>query len=130
MRFISLLILALMAVLLIAMGWQHFRYLDWRRSAAQDHPPLLHSSSAFHVISYLRLEPGVARDAVSVTIDLVGGLEAGEHLRACRLGRPFEGLCRVLPLNDSGVLPESTCEGACTPRLPRSFAQKSNALAC
>jgi hypothetical protein len=58
MRFISLLILALMAVLLIAMGWQHFRYLNWRRAAAQDHQPLLHSSSAFHVISYLRLEPG------------------------------------------------------------------------
>jgi len=40
------------------MGWQHFRYLKWRRAAAQDRQPLLHSSAAFHVISYLRLESG------------------------------------------------------------------------
>jgi hypothetical protein len=58
MRFFSLLVLGLIAVLVVAMGWQHFRYLNWRRAAAQDHQPLLHSSSAFHVISYLRLEPG------------------------------------------------------------------------
>jgi hypothetical protein len=54
----SLLVLALGGVLVGAMGWQHLRYLKWRRGAAQDHQPLLHSSSAFHVISYLRLEPG------------------------------------------------------------------------
>jgi len=58
MRFVSLLVLGLIAVLVAAMGWQHFRYLNWRRAMAQDHQPLLHSSSAFHVISYLRLEPG------------------------------------------------------------------------
>ena len=58
MRFVSLLVLALVAVLVLAMGWQHFRYLKWRRAAAQDHQPILHSSSAFHVISYLRLESG------------------------------------------------------------------------
>ena len=58
MRFVSLLLLALAAVLVVAMGWQHFRYLKWRRAAAQDHQPLLHSSAAFHVISYLRLESG------------------------------------------------------------------------
>ncbi len=58
MRFVSLLLLALTAVLVVAMGWQHFRYLHWRRTAAQDHQPLLHSSSVFHVISYLRLESG------------------------------------------------------------------------
>ena len=58
MRFVSLLVLALVAVLVIAMGWQHFRYLHWRRAIVQDHQPLLHSSSAFHVISYLRLESG------------------------------------------------------------------------
>jgi len=58
MRFVSLLVLALVAVLVVAMGWQHFRYLKWRRAVAQDHQPLLHSSSAFHVISYLRLESG------------------------------------------------------------------------
>jgi len=58
MRFVSLLVLALVAVLVVAMGWQHFRYLKWRRASAQDHQPLLHSSSAFHVISYLRLESG------------------------------------------------------------------------
>jgi hypothetical protein len=53
-----LLVLALVAVLVVAMGWQHFRYLDARRSAAQDRQSLLHSSSVFHVISYLRLESG------------------------------------------------------------------------
>ena len=58
MSFVSLLVLALVAVPIVAMGWQHFRYLKWRRAAAQDHQPLLHSSSAFHVISYLRLESG------------------------------------------------------------------------
>ena len=58
MRFVSVLALSLVALLVVAMGWQHFRYLNWRRSAAQDHQPLLHSSSVFHVISYLRLEPG------------------------------------------------------------------------
>ena len=58
MSFVSLLVLALGAVLVVAMGWQHFRYLKWRRAAAHDHQPLLHSSSAFHVISYLRLESG------------------------------------------------------------------------
>ena len=58
MRFVALFALSLVAVLVVAMGWQHFRYLDWRRTAAQDHQPLLHSSSVFHVISYVRLEPG------------------------------------------------------------------------
>ncbi len=58
MRLVSLFVLALVAGLVVAMGWQHFRYLKWRRAAAQDHQPLLHSSSAFHVISYLRLESG------------------------------------------------------------------------
>ena len=57
-RFVSLLVLPLTATLVAVMGWQHFRYLDWRRTAAQDHQPLLHSSSAFRVISYLRLVPG------------------------------------------------------------------------
>ena len=61
MRLVSLFVLALVAGLVVAMGWQHFRYLHWRRAAAQDHQPLLHSSSAFHVISCLRLESGVDR---------------------------------------------------------------------
>ena len=58
MRFVSLFVLGLSVVLVVAMGWQHFRYLEWRRDMAHDHQPLLHSSSAFHVISYLRLQPG------------------------------------------------------------------------
>ena len=58
MRFVSLLVLALAAVLVAAMGWQHFRYLEWRRAVVHDSQPILHSSSAFHVISYLRLESG------------------------------------------------------------------------
>ncbi len=58
MRYALLFVLALSAVLVISMGWQHFRYLEWRRDMAQDHQPILHSSSAFHVISYLSLESG------------------------------------------------------------------------
>lgn len=58
MRVVAVLVLTLVAVLVVAMGWQHLRYLQWRRAAVQDHQPLLHSSSAFHVISYLRLGYG------------------------------------------------------------------------
>ena len=58
MRFVSLFVLALSVVLVVTMGWQHLRYLEWRRDMAQDHQPLLHSSSVFHVISYVSLESG------------------------------------------------------------------------
>ena len=75
MRFVSLLVLALVAVLVVAMGWQHIRYLKWRRASAQDHQPLLHSSAAFHVISYLRLESG--GDLVSKSGALVGRRGSG-----------------------------------------------------
>jgi hypothetical protein len=37
---------------------EHVRYLDWHRTAAQDHQPILHSSSVFHLISYVSLESG------------------------------------------------------------------------
>ncbi len=58
MRFVSLFVLALSVVLVVTMGWQHLRYLEWRRDMAHDHQPLLHSSSVFHVISYVSLESG------------------------------------------------------------------------
>lgn len=58
MRYAKWFVLALSAVLVISMGWQHVRYLDWRRTAAQDHQPILHSSSVFHVISYVSLQSG------------------------------------------------------------------------
>ncbi len=99
MRFVSLLVLALTAVLVVAMGWQHFRYLQWRRAAAQDHQPLLHSSSAFHVISYLRLESGddlvEALAKARETLEGAGGSQwiyAGKvvlmGLRSSQLGEP------------------------------------------
>jgi hypothetical protein len=47
MRFISLLALSLVALLVVAMGWQHFRYLNWRRSAAQDHQPTAQAFAHF-----------------------------------------------------------------------------------
>ncbi len=58
MRYALWFVLALSAVLVISMGWQHVRYLEWRRDMAQDHQPILHSSSVFHVISYVSLESG------------------------------------------------------------------------
>ena len=99
MRLVLMLVLALVAVLVVAMGWQHFRYLEWRRGAAQDHQPLLHSSSAFHVISYLRL--GSDGDLVEslakarAMLDGAGGSQwvyAGKvvlmGLRSSQLGEP------------------------------------------
>ena len=58
MRWVFLFLLLAATGIVVAMAWQHFRYLEWRRDAAQDRQPVLHSSSAFHVISYLRLPPG------------------------------------------------------------------------
>ena len=42
MRFVSLLALALAVVLVAAMGWQHFRYLEWRRAVVHDSHPIMH----------------------------------------------------------------------------------------
>ena len=81
------------------MAWQHFRYLKWRRAKAQDHQPVLHSSSAFHVISYLRLAPGSdfveALAKARETLKGAGGnqwIYAGKvllmGLRSSQLGEP------------------------------------------
>ncbi len=99
MSFVSLLVLALFAVPVVAMGWQHVRYLQWRRAAAQDQQPLLHSSSVFHVISYLRLQPGddlvEAVAKARETLEGAGGSQwiyAGKvvtmGLRSSQLGEP------------------------------------------
>ena len=46
-------LVAIAAAVVLSAGWQHLRYLRWRRTRALDHQPLLHARSAFHVISYL-----------------------------------------------------------------------------
>ncbi len=40
------------------MTWQHVRYLQARRNIVEDRQPLLHSSSAFHVITFLEVSEG------------------------------------------------------------------------
>jgi hypothetical protein len=54
MKFI-LVALGLIACLL---AWQHLRYLDARRGAAQDRQSVLHSTSSLHVITFLEAEKG------------------------------------------------------------------------
>ncbi len=49
--------IVLLVALLASLG-QHFRYLKARRSVVADRQPLFHSSSAFHVVTVLRLAPG------------------------------------------------------------------------
>jgi hypothetical protein len=44
------------------MAWQHLRYLDARRGAAQDRQSILHSTSSLHVITFL--EAGEGRDLI------------------------------------------------------------------
>ena len=44
--------------LLVAMGWQHLRYLKARRGPVQDRQPLLYGRSTFHVVSFLEAGPG------------------------------------------------------------------------
>jgi len=94
-----LFVAALIAVLVVAIAWQHFRYLKWRRAKAQDHQLLLHSSSVFHVISYLRLAHGSdlveALAKARETLDGAGGnrwIYAGKvvlmGLESSQLGEP------------------------------------------
>ena len=40
------------------MGWQHFRYLNWRRTVIHDRQPLVYPASALHVLTVVRLAPG------------------------------------------------------------------------
>lgn len=48
--------LALVTVL-VAMAWQHRRYVAARRGPVQDRQPLVYGRSAFHVVTFLRAHP-------------------------------------------------------------------------
>lgn len=55
-------VLGLIALVVVALAgamlWQHVRYLHARREFCQDHQPLLHAKSVFHVVTFLELAPG------------------------------------------------------------------------
>lgn len=52
------LVLVLVAVVGCTMVWQHWRYLQVRRGVLQDRQPIVHSSDAFHAITFVRTKPG------------------------------------------------------------------------
>lgn len=52
------LLLAILLAALPAVLWQHARYLEARREAAQDRQALLYGPGAFHVLTFLRVAPG------------------------------------------------------------------------
>lgn len=51
-------VLLVLAVIVLAALWQHYRYLRVRRDAAQDRQRLLYSGDAFHVIVFFKLRSG------------------------------------------------------------------------
>ena len=57
MKIFMLALAGLSLVVLLAMTWQHLRYVDKRRNVLQDHQPLLYSEAAFHALTFLRLQP-------------------------------------------------------------------------
>jgi len=57
-RIVGVVALVLFAALVLAMLWQHRRYLRVRRERVQDRQALLHSPRVFHVVTFLELAPG------------------------------------------------------------------------
>jgi hypothetical protein len=51
-------VVTLLLAVLLAMAWQHLRYLRIRRDSAQDRQHLWHPADTFHVILYFRLKSG------------------------------------------------------------------------
>ncbi len=68
MKILALVASLVVIALLVAMGWQHRRYLRARRGPVQDHQPLLYGRSAFHVVSFVEAGPGAD------LLDLLRGL--------------------------------------------------------
>ncbi|MEN8160641.1 MAG: hypothetical protein ABFS41_11280 [Myxococcota bacterium] len=58
MRAVAWLLLVVLGAAVVAMLWQHRRYVHARRAFAQDEQPLLHSGEVFHVVTFLELAPG------------------------------------------------------------------------
>ena len=89
-------VLVALGLLACVMAWQHLRYLDARRSFVQDQQALLHSTSNFHVITYLEVAenteiiPEVGRLAKAIENDGSGKLiyagQAAFTVDSARLG--------------------------------------------
>ena len=58
MKILSAILAVLVLVALVAVIAQHLRYHDTRRNRVADRQRPLHSSSVFHVVTLVRLEPG------------------------------------------------------------------------
>lgn len=84
MKFVAWLVLPVLAGVVLAMGWQHFRYLKARRGPVQDRQPLFYGSSTLHVVTYLRVHPGEA--PLEPLRKLRGDLEAGGAARVVYAG--------------------------------------------
>jgi uncharacterized protein (DUF1330 family) len=78
---VGLLVLALLA----ALGWQHSRYLKVRRQVVQDLQPVFHSSTAFHVVTYLDVSEG--SDVIEEVRKLRGDLESSGEAELVWAGR-------------------------------------------
>ncbi len=58
MRWLAVVVGVALGAVVVAMLWQHARYLRARRELVQDRQPLLHSPQAFHVLAFLELAAG------------------------------------------------------------------------
>ncbi len=76
MNAVTLVVLGLLVVLVVAMGWQHDRYLSIRRGPMQDQQPIVYAGDTFHVLSYLALAEGA--DPVESLRKLRNELEAAD----------------------------------------------------
>lgn len=77
--------------LLSVLGWQQLRYLKARRGPVQDRQSLLYGSSAFHVVTLLRVAEGA--DVLEALRKLHDDIEAGGSAKLVYAGRvAFVGL--------------------------------------
>ncbi len=58
MKVLGLVLVFALVTGLVAMGWQHARYLRARRSVCQDLQPVFHGGDVFHVLDFLEVRPG------------------------------------------------------------------------
>jgi len=58
MRKLTIIVLSLVCLIIAAMIWQHFRYLDIRRDIVQDRQPMLYGSDTFHAVTFFKLSRG------------------------------------------------------------------------
>lgn len=85
MRAVAIGLLLVLLTLVVALGWQHVRYLRARRVACQDLQPVLHGSDVFHAIDFLRVQPGT--DVLEEVRKLRDALETGEGVQVVYAGR-------------------------------------------